>query len=210
MAHQQERVLALAGIFQAGGLAQQLARDGRAEADAFHASIHSLLLIDAASAAEVYGGVRGVALGLKLLSEKLVGVSSPKDLEMAKYAMATIQLEAALRRRPEVAAAIRAGIGTIESQMAFFDTDDNAIHPRLLDKLAELYTQTLSTVTPRVMVSGEQGYLANPHIAARVRAALFAGVRSAVLWRQYGGRRWQLLLSRTKIAAEAGRLLKTT
>jgi len=57
-------------------------------------------------------------------------------------------------------------------------------------------------------VNGEQGYLATPLIAAKVRAGLLAGVRSAVLWRQLGGNRWQLLFGRRRIAREAGRLLR--
>lgn len=209
MANLQERALALAGIFQAACLVQQLAREGRAAPEPFRTSIHSILMLDANNTAEVYGGVQGVAFGLKLLSEKLTDTASPKDLEVAKYAIGTVQLEAALRRRPEIAEAIRTGVGTIESQMAFFEPEENgAVHLRLLDKLAELYTQTLSTISPRIMVNGEQGFLANPHLATSVRAALFAGVRSAVLWRQLGGSRWQLLLSRNKIAADAEQLLK--
>ncbi|MDH3562042.1 MAG: lysogenization regulator HflD, partial [Gammaproteobacteria bacterium] len=42
-----DRTLALAGLFQAARLAQQLAREGRAEPGAFAASILSLMLIDA-------------------------------------------------------------------------------------------------------------------------------------------------------------------
>ena len=51
-----DRTLALAGLFQAVRLAQQLAREGRVETSAFAASIQSLLLIDAPSTAAVYGG----------------------------------------------------------------------------------------------------------------------------------------------------------
>jgi high frequency lysogenization protein len=57
------------------------------------------------------------------------------------------------------------------------------------------------------MVSGEHGHLNNPAIAAKVRATLLAGIRSAVLWRQLGGRRWQLLFARSKIARAATELL---
>ncbi|MDX1397057.1 MAG: DUF489 family protein [Oceanospirillum sp.] len=35
--------------------------------------------------------------------------------------------------------------------------------------------------------------------AEKVRALLFAGIRSAILWHQLGGRRWKLLLGRKKI-----------
>lgn len=209
MGNQQDRVLALAGTFQAARLVQQLARHGRAEPRPFRASVESVLALDAPTVAAVYGGAAGVRTGLELLRDKLGGAAGADDLETAKYVVAMMQLEAALRRRAEVNDAIRRGIATIESQMEFFEApDDDSVHPRLIEKLAELYTQTLSTLTPRIMVSGEQGYLASPNIAAAVRAALFAGIRSAVLWRQLGGTRWQLLLARRRLAGEAAERLQ--
>ncbi len=209
MGQPQDRILALAGIFQAARLVQQLSREGRVDAEPFGASLHSVLALDAPTTADVYGGVEGVALGLQLLHDKLGGSATPNDLEMAKYAIAMLQLEAALRRRPEVTQAIRDGLQAIKAQMEFFESaDDEAVHPRLTEKLAELYMRTLSTLSPRIMVTGEQGFLASPHIAASVRAVLFAGIRSAVLWRQLGGSRWQILVSRRRLAAEAGQLLE--
>jgi len=41
----------------------------------------------------------------------------------------------------------------------------------------------------------------------KVRAALLASVRSAVLWHQLGGRQWQLLISRKQCAMLARGLL---
>jgi high frequency lysogenization protein len=204
-----DRTLALAGLFQAARLAQQLAREGRAETAAFTASVHSLLRIDAPSTESVYGGVPGVHLGLGLLRDKLAGETESGDVEIAKYVISMIHLEGRLRRHVEMQEAIRRGIEAIRSQMKFFEAGENGdtAHPRLVEKLAELYTQTLSTLTPRIMVSGEHGYLADPQVAAKVRAALFAGIRSAFLWRQLGGGRWQLLFLRGKIADEAARIL---
>ena len=204
-----DRTLALAGLFQAARLVQQLAREGRAETAPFTASVQSLLLIDAASTEAVYGGPGGVRLGLGLLRDKLAGETDSGDVEIAKYVISMIHLESRLRRHAEMQEAIRRGIEAIRTQMKFFESTENGetAHPRLIEKLAELYTQTISTLTPRIMVSGEHGYLANPQIAARVRAALFAGIRSAFLWRQLGGGRWQLLFLRGKIADEAAGIL---
>ena len=204
-----DRTLALAGLFQAARLAQELARAGRTDASAFVASVQALMLIDAPSTDAVYGGARGVALGLDLLRNKLGGVTDTGDVEIAKYVISMIHLESQLRRRPEMQDAIRRGIEAIQSQMKFFEAEENgeAVHPRLVEKLAELYSQTISTLTPRIMVNGEHGHLSNPLIAAKVRAALFSGIRSAFLWRQLGGNRWQLLFSRKKIAGEAAKIL---
>lgn len=202
-------VLALAGIFQSARLAQQLAREGRADTEATRASIESILALDAPDVKTIYGSTRGVRLGLELLSTRLAGKSQPSDMEMARYVVSLMQLEGSLRRRPAMLDAIRQGIDTAREQMKFFENDApvDGAHPLLVEKLAQVYSQTISTLTPRIMVNGEHGHLANPAIAAKVRAVLLAGIRSAVLWRQLGGRRWQLLFSRGKIARSAAALL---
>jgi len=205
-----DRTLALAGLFQSARLVQELAREGRTDTSAFITSIQALTMIDAPSTDAVYGGAQGVALGLDLLRNKLGGISDTGDVEIAKYVISMIHLESQLRRHPEMQDAVRRGIEAIQSQMKFFEAEENgeAVHPRLVEKLAELYSQTISTLTPRIMVNGEHGYLSNPLIAAKVRAALFAGIRSAFLWRQLGGSRWQLLFYRRKIADEAKKILE--
>jgi len=202
------QVLALAGIFQSACLVQQLAREGHTDSAALRTSIQSILALDAPDVETIYGSARGVRLGLELLNSKLTGKTKPSDMEMARYVVAMVQLEGSLRRNPKMLEDIRQGIDTARAQMKFFENDAPAdgVHPLLMEKLAQLYSQTISTLTPRIMVSGEHGHLANPAIAARVRATLLAGIRSAVLWRQLGGRRWQLLFSRGKIARAAAEL----
>jgi high frequency lysogenization protein len=56
-------------------------------------------------------------------------------------------------------------------------------------------------------VRGDVNYLKNELIACKVRAALFAGIRSAVLWRQVGGKRWHLLFRRKHIAKAIAQFL---
>lgn len=203
-----DRTLALAGLFQAARLTQQLAREGRADAVAMATSVHSLFMIDAATTAEVFGGTRGVALGLRLLRDKLAGRTEPSDMEIARYVVSLLALERLLERRAEAQDAIRRGLEAAEAQTKSDEPQGGeSLATTLLEKVAELYTQTISPLGPRVMVNGEQGYLANSLVAAKVRCALFAGIRAAFLWRQLGGRRWQLLFQRKKIADEANAIL---
>jgi len=206
-----DQTLALAAIFQAARLTQQLARDGRCEGAAFGTSVRSILKINAPGTEEIYGGVAGVVLGLRILRDKLTGKTEANDVEIARYVISLIHLANQLRQREPMQEEIRRGIETAESQMKFFEAgvESETVHPKLVEKLAELYTQTISTLSPRIIVNGEQGHLANLQVAAKVRAALLAGIRSAFLWRQLGGNRWQLLFSRRKITAEAERILKT-
>ena len=207
-----DRTLALAGICQAARLAQDLARRGQTDKRAFAASIQSVLHLDAASTSVVYGGEGGVALGLTLLRDQLQARAQESDIEWVRYVLSLMQLERALAKHSDMPTRISRGITRAATQMKFFEEKDNtaneSIHPRWVEKLAELYTQTISTLTPRIMVNGEHGHLTHPAIAAGVRAALLAGIRSAVLWRQLGGRRWQLLFMRRGIAAQATALLE--
>src|SRR3569623_1381139 len=56
-------------------------------------------------------------------------------------------------------------------------------------------------------VIGAQGLLSLPDVANKVRTLLLAAIRSAVLWRQCGGNRWQLIFGRRKIIDTARALL---
>jgi high frequency lysogenization protein len=53
----------------------------------------------------------------------------------------------------------------------------------------------------RIQVSGNPAYLQQSGIAQRVRCLLFAGIRSAFLWHQVGGKRSHLLLRRDSLLA---------
>ncbi|MEE3191683.1 MAG: DUF489 family protein, partial [Pseudomonadota bacterium] len=71
-------------------------------------------------------------------------------------------------------------------------------HPNTIAALADLYKQTLSQLSFRIRVTGNPTYLQNAGTADKVRAILLSGIRAAILWRQVGGRRWQLLFSRRR------------
>ena len=189
-------------------LVHQLAHEGRADTDAFHASVHSVLQLDAQDTRTVFGGVAGVRRGLEFVRDKFSNTAETVEAETARYVVSMLHLSGQLTRRPPMQETIRDGIETVARQMTFFAADDADVHPALIEKLAELYIQTLSTISPRIIVNGEHGYLVNPSIAARVRATLLAGVRAGFLWRQLGGRRWHLLFSRRRIVSDAKELLE--
>ena len=57
------------------------------------------------------------------------------------------------------------------------------------------------------MVSGRPQYLKNERTVNWVRTLLLAGLRSAMLWNQLGGGRFELMFGRKKIMQEAESLL---
>lgn len=195
------RVLALAGLFQATTLAQQLANEGRCDEAAMQASVRSVFHLDAPTVKAVYGSVAGVRLGLRSLIAQLDDGS--RDVALTRMVITVMRLERSLARRPALLARLREGILATQRQVDHFGQDS----PQVARRLAELYASTLSTLTPRVMVSGQPGYLQQDAVVDKVRANLLAAVRSAVLWRQVGGRQWQILFNRRQCGMLARGLL---
>ncbi len=201
---QRDQIMALAGMFQAAELVRQIAREGRAERQAFENSIRSILTLDAPSTEAVYGGLCHVRLGLEILSTLYEREHKPRDLELTQYVLGIAHLEKKLRKQPRLLESIRSGIERVQSQTQSLDL----LHEDVIANLASIYSDTISTLQPRIVVSGEQGYLNDSGNADKVRALLLALMRSAVLWQQKGGGRWQLLFSRAKIMRAAESLLR--
>ena len=198
-----DRTIALAGVFQSAYLVQQLARNNHVDEPAFTHSIESVLVTDAGSTLDIFGGIEGIRRGLLVLRDKLFGGNSAPDFEIARYVLALVQLAAKLAREPEMLQQMATEIDVIRSHHG------ESTNPVLdtIDDLAQLYSKTISNLTPRIIVSGEHGYLTDPRTAARVRASLLAGIRAAYLWYQLGGRRWHLILFRRRIGENATALL---
>ncbi len=77
----------------------------------------------------------------------------------------------------------------------------------VINKIDGLYQETISSISPRIIVQGDQGFLTNTDNASKIRTLLLAGIRSAVLWNQLGGSKWKLLFSRKKYLHAAQSLL---
>ncbi len=199
-----DKTLALAGVFQAASLVKQIANTGTANSAIVESSIESLFRIDADNVAAVYGNIAGVNHGLHVLQEQLSNNQPTEDLEITKYAISMIALERKLSRNKKMLDNITDGLQTIESQLAFFSLSHNTI----FSKIAELYKTTISTLGRKIMVSGEQPYLSNETNASKVRALLLAGIRSAVLWQQCGGSRWQFIFRRKTYLQECEKMLR--
>jgi len=201
------RTLALAGVFQAAGLVQEVARRGTiTHASARDTSIASIFATNPESVAAVYGGPANLRLGLTLLRDQLHGSGAGRqaeDLEVARYVIALTVLERKLAARPDTLKALGEGIEDARRTYEHFGAD----HASVAGRLADLYAEHVSPLGARIVVRGDSDVLTEPTNVSRVRALLLAGLRSAVLWRQQGGRRWQLLLGRGRYLAAAGRLL---
>jgi len=198
----QDQTLALAGVFQATHLVDSLARRGIIDSFAFEASIQSIFILNPDSTLEVFGDFDGIKTGLRQLRNHL-SARNLKHLDTLRYAAALLKLERTLSRNDAMLSEVQAGISRSERQIEHF----SILHSSVIANLADLYTHTISTLHPKIIVNGEQNHLSSPETVNKIRALLLAGIRAAVLWRQCGGSRWQLLFSRKKLLAQIDHMI---
>lgn len=196
---QRDQILALAGVFQAAALAQQLAHRGNADEIPFEASVRSLFITDAINTASVYGGESGVKLGLQTMRQRLATTGKDSDFEVARYVLSLTQLGFKLGDQKHTAATIAKEIEQLKPTVQ--SSNGEGLSQHVCSELARIYKETISFMKPKIIVQGGQGHLSSPVVVDKVRTILFAGVRSAFLWNQLGGKRWHLVFKRRQTLA---------
>lgn len=195
--------IALAGIIQAVSLVRDLAQTGKADEASFQSSIHSIFETDPKDINSVYNGLHGIRCGLENLIQ--IFSDNPKQSRpLMRYAMSLIHLQKKITRTNQVLNTLKQRIQQTKKQVEYF----SLTHPVVIANLADIYLNTISTFRFRIMIWGNSRVLNTPEVMEKIRALLLAGIRSAVLWRQMGGSRLQLLFSRAKIRATAETILQ--
>ena len=198
-----ERVIALGGLFLATTQVDQIARNGMVDQASFETSIRSLFIESPEETMDVYGTPRMLNPGLQSLIKHLQGERKDTDLQVIRYSLALLQLERRLSKGNNMAK-IGEGIEQAQRQVEHF----SICHSAVIAKLAGIYSEVVSPISPRIIVKGSDGHLQNPENANKIRALLLAGLRAAVLWRQCGGSRWRLLFQRKRYIQSAQLMLK--
>jgi len=201
---QEDKTIALAGVFQAAELVKDIAWHGKANQAAVEASIESLLQFDTPDVISVYGNITGIIQGLNTLQNQLDNKNNSRNTDVTRYVITLIHLQRKLEKNPDMLNEISTQLEKIKSNLDYFDLS----HANTLSKIAEVYKTTISTLQPKIIVEGEQAYLSSNTNADRIRALLLAGIRAVLLWRQTGGSRLQLLFSRGKYVKTARALSK--
>lgn len=196
MTSYEQQALALGGIFEAALQVDKLARSGQYAEGPAGCLIQSILERSPDDTLAVYGGsyhqIRG---GLQALETMLERDTAALQRDALRYSMNLIALERQLNKRDDMLSVLAQRLQQAESQINHF----GLLHDNVMASLGSVYQDTLSTLRLRIQVHGDMRHLQQPDIANRIRALLLAGIRSARLWRQLGGHRWQLLLSRRKL-----------
>jgi high frequency lysogenization protein len=197
--HFHTRNLALAGVCQAAALVKQVARTGELNLKAFSASINSIVVTEPLNTIDVFGSLDQVYLGFSTLINQLGNDDKVKDVEITRYVANLLALERKVSANSKALQTLSERIGQIQRQQFHLDLFDG----QMMSNLAAIYSDVISPIGRKIQIAGSPALLKRTDNQNKVRACLLAGLRSAVLWRQLGGKRRQILFNRQSIIRDA-------
>ena len=193
----QEQTLALAGLLQACRTVHEIAQLGMTSNDQLMSAVNTIFITNPRDTLEVYGEVKNIYQGLDLLSELLIDWSAIPRSAPAKTAITIIFLERKLQKSTNLLKELSEGIVSLAADRERLPL--TAGSPETTQRLSLLYKKTISQISPKIIIKGQPKNLTIGVNTERIRSLLLAGVRSAVLWRQVGGVKLDLVLNRKKI-----------
>ena len=203
--------IALAVVSQCALLVNRLATQGTVDVDSMNACLNPLVVFKPESVADIYPSVGKFAPGLRILQEVFSNENKGNNAEIARYVLGLLLISTKLMKNNAMQQKIHSGLIVLSPLFRDLNTHGNsnsAEHDKLFRQLADIYQTTISTLTYRIHIKGDVNQLKNELIASRIRALLLAGIRSAVLWHQLGGRRWHLLIYRNRVKQTVSHIRK--
>lgn len=197
------QVFGLIGAAQASELVKDfLSNKGFLEQNQFNAMVRSILVTDSKSLEHIYGEDLTLwKLGKKSLQKFLTQAPSLNSEEFY-YFMSILKLAKMLQSNKRVLSAIGEHLQKLQEKIRAKELNFEEI----LTELNSLYKTSISSLNFRVKVKIRRGMNFDAQQEARMRVLLFAGIRSAMLWRQGGGSVPSLLFQRTKILKELNKI----
>jgi len=196
------RNIALSVVTQCAMLVRDLAVEGKADRQLMQQCLRPVYLLDADSVSSLYPEPGNFDAGMKTLQESFDSSGLKQHADVVRYLLGMLVLQQQLRKNKDmmntVAERINHLAATENQDENPEDLPEQAWHADCA-ALARLYQDTISRLNFRIHVAGNPEHLREQQVADQIRALLFAGIRSAVLWHQLGGRRWHLFFYKKRI-----------
>ncbi|SDI78239.1 high frequency lysogenization protein [Ferrimonas sediminum] len=198
----QARTMAFAALSQAIWQVQQLSRYGRVDEDAMAMSLNAILITDPDNPEEVYDRER-LNAGYRTLVDQ-IGDGNRKDVDLTRYIVGIMALERKLAKNQAALSMLSERLSQVKRQLHHFEITD----PQVLANLSSIYSDVISPLGAKIQVVGNPEQLQQTVNQNRIRALLLGAIRAAVLWRQLGGKRRQLMFARSAMVKTAMQAIK--
>lgn len=199
-----EQTLTFAGICQAAVMVQKIARHNQFDEELFTVMLQGIINTNPKESIDVYGGdYTNLSDGFTMMVAQLGDSSAKKDPELTRYIVSILTLERRLKAKTRVLAELGSRIEQSQRQLAHYEINSDT----MLNSFASIYTDIISPLATKIQIAGEPNILKQTANQNRIRALLLAAVRSAVLWRQVGGKRRNILFKRKHFVESAQKML---
>lgn len=199
LSSQEGQVIALAAATLASSMVAELAHRGRCSHQHLDYLISTLFQFEPDNTLDVYGGAGNLEPALTRLRSLLSAPGEEQNRETLRYLFGMMYLEKKLVADNNLTQVLHSRLQHAALQSNHFTDSIDATTA----SVAAVYQDTLSTLPHRIHVSGQAHHLQNEKVANQIRTLLLTGVRSIHLWRQLGGAKWRVVISR-------GRYLRST
>ncbi|MWN32499.1 MULTISPECIES: high frequency lysogenization protein HflD [unclassified Gilliamella] len=199
--------IALAGATQSAILVPQLANTGICSATLYEQAIKSIFKTSPKTTDDVYDGIKNIKIGLQTLIQ-LLSSGQKEHVQTIRYLFGSLSITNKLLKNKDALDKIDQRLKRISG--LYSDINDQTVGINVDDisySLAGIYSDIISPISTKIKVIGKIEFLQNSLVQAKVRTALLGCVRSAILWYQVGGSRFQFLFSRKRICDAAQQLL---
>ena len=193
------RNIALAVVTQCAVLVHELAKNGRASTARMNACLKPVYQLDADSVASLYPAPAEFSDGMQVLQNSFDSKGLREHAEVVRYLLGMLVLQQHLSRNPAMMSELAARLRDFGPESVSDPDAQDSLLKADCSRLARLYQDTISRLSYRIHVAGNPEHLRSQEVAEQIRAMLLAGIRSAVLWHQLGGRRWHLFIYKRQI-----------
>ena len=196
-----EQTIALAGLYQSCQVVSKIAWSGEYIEKDFIPLVNCILKINSTDAEDIFISIDNLKTGLINFRKQIAGDIFTRSSETRRYIASLKQLSANLMSDNECVKKIQILLKKMDDKATSMTIDEQA------NELSSIYQKTLSTFEPRIVVNGERNNLTDQVHASRIRTALFAGVRSLILWQQLGGSKLKLFFLKGQYTKQVDKYL---
>ncbi|PCI03480.1 MAG: hypothetical protein COB79_00895 [Zetaproteobacteria bacterium] len=196
---EKQRALALAALTQVTSLIENIAHEGKLEHQRFACCMDAFF-------DPTYLGERSFYAGAIQAKRILQGQDIAHAKTILTHSAALITLEKKLAKQPQALQHIEQSLARVEKQIQYFN---DPYHGNIIAAIAHLYGETVSQMTPQLIVRGKPEHL-TPANKEKIRCLLFSGIRAAWIWRINGGNTLRLVFGRKTLIRELEKIRLTT
>ena len=197
------KIIALAGAQQSLCAVQDIAWTGNYSQTDIDVCLQSIFIRDPDDYLEVFGNIENIQSGLRALRTSFKDKRNKEAVERTRYMVSLMLLSKKIQPDDSASQQIGTTLSLLDEAAADFANQRDYI----IERLAQLYQNTISNLTPRIIVYGKPEILDNQENAAAIRALLLASLRAIVLWYQAGGSQLNLLTGKSRYLQHIDNLL---